>query len=288
MKTTFVYKEVNGCKIKGDFYPSEEKNAPLVVYIHGGGLIWGTRNDMKKEQTDLYLQAGYNVCSIDYRLAPESKLPAIKEDIEDLLIWLKGPEVKEFDFDPERIAVIGSSAGGYLALLTGTLPVRPKTIVSFYGYGDILGDWYQKPSPYFSKMTAVPEVLARQLIQNETISESPIERRYAIYLFCRQQGKWIDYVTNFSSIKGEENLDEFCPLKNIDVDYPPTLLIHGNADDDVPYEQSMLMSEELSKVGVDNKLLTIENGKHSFDESMEDPIVVDAFEKVIGFLRERL
>lgn len=283
MKTTFVYKEVNGCEIKGDFYSASDQLAPLVVYIHGGGLIWGTRGDMKKEQIAIYLEAGFHVCSIDYRLAPESKLPAIKEDIEDLLIWLKEKGVQQFAFDAERIAVIGSSAGGYLALLSGTLPVKPKVIVSFYGYGDITGDWYRKPSPYFTKMTTVPELLASQLIQKKTISEAPIERRYAIYLFCRQKGKWIDYVTDTT-----RDLDEFCPVNHIDDHYPPTLLLHGTADEDVPYGQATMMSEALSQKGIENRLITIQNGKHSFDDNMSDPIVINAFQEVIHFLREKL
>lgn len=284
MKTTFIYKEANGCEIKGDFYSVEKEHAPLVVYIHGGGLIFGTRTDMKKEQIDLYLHAGYNVCTIDYRLAPESKLPAIKQDIEDALIWLREHGASKFGFDPERMAVIGSSAGGYLALLSGTFQSRPKVIVSFYGYGDIAGDWYRKPSPYFSKMTAVPEMLVQQLIQKQPISEGPIERRYAIYLFCRQQGKWIDYVV----ASREETLDPFCPSKKIAENYPPTLLLHGDADEDVPYEQSVFMSEALSKAKIKNKLITIKNGKHSFDENMGDPAVVEAFKEVISFLKETL
>lgn len=284
MKTTFIYKEADGCSIKGDFYSIEEKHAPLIVYIHGGGLIFGSRTDMKKEQIDLYLQAGYNVCTIDYRLAPESKLAEIKEDIADALLWLKEQGVNQFDFDPERIAVIGSSAGGYLALLSGTFQVRPKVIVSFYGYGDIAGDWYRKPSPYFSKMTAVPEVLVQQLIQKQPISEGPIERRFAIYLYCRQQGKWIDYLTD----KKEVTLDPFCPLKKVDEGYPPTLLLHGDADEDVPSEQSVFMSEALNNAGIENKLITIKNGKHSFDEDMGDPAVAEAFEEVRRFLKERL
>ncbi|MFK9089924.1 alpha/beta hydrolase [Bacillus salipaludis] len=285
MKTSFVYKEVDGCEIRGDFYSVETSLAPLVVYIHGGGLIWGMRGDIKKEQIALYQQAGYHVCSIDYRLAPESKLPSIIEDVQDVLIWLKEQGADRFHFDPERIAVTGSSAGGYLALLAGTFQVRPKAIVSFYGYGDILGDWYQMPSPYFSKMTAVPEALAHQLIQQKTISEAPIERRFAIYLFCRQKGKWIDYVTNADSAK---TLIEYCPVESIDAHYPPTMLLHGDMDEDVPFEQSLQMSEALTKAGIYNKLITIPNGIHSFDNDMDAPVVINAFNQVIKFLKETL
>ena len=148
-KTTIIYKQNANFEIRADFYPASEKSRPVIVYIHGGGLVWGSREDMKSEQIDYYQQAGFNVFSIDYRLAPESKLPAIKEDIEDALLWIENEGSKQFDYDPEKIAVIGSSAGGFLALLTGTFTNKPKAIVSFYGYGEIIGDWAVKPSPIF-------------------------------------------------------------------------------------------------------------------------------------------
>ncbi|GGB37580.1 esterase [Lentibacillus populi] len=288
MKTTFIYKSTTSCEIKGDFYPVEEKQAPLVVYIHGGGLIWGSRNDIMEEQVSLYNQGGFNVCSVDYRLAPEAKLPQIAEDIRDALIWLKERGKDEYDFDQDRIAVIGSSAGGFLALLSGTFQVRPKVIVSFYGYGDIIADWYTKPSMHFMKMKQVPETLAKQLIQSKPVSEVPIERRYAIYLYCRQQGKWNEYVSGFNPLIAGEKLRPYCPVKNIDANYPATLLLHGDKDKDVPYKESVKMSEALTSFGVKNTLITIPNGEHSFDQNMQKPVVVDAFRQVIAFLKENL
>lgn len=288
MKTTFIYKEIDNCEIKGDFYPVEEKNAPLIVYIHGGGLIWGTRTDINPDQIKLYQQAGYHVCSIDYRLAPESKLPDIYEDIQDMIIWLKETGQEKFGFDPDRIAVIGGSAGGYLALLSGTFNVRPKAIVSFYGYGDILGDWSRNPNPHYAKMQTVPAALVQQLIQNKTISESPIERRFALYLYGRQQGKWLDFLTDLNVEENAEKLYPFCPIKNIDANYPPTMLLHGDQDVDVPYEQSIIMSEALEKAGIDNTLHIIPNKPHVFDENMNDPLVIKAFDQVIAFLKKNL
>lgn len=285
---TIIYKEINNCEIKGDFYPTQKKNAPLLVYIHGGGLIWGTRNDMNKEQITLYNEAGYNVFTIDYRLAPETKLPDIIQDIEDCFIWLQAEGKDKLDYDVDRIAVIGSSAGGYLALSAGTFKIKPKAVVSFYGYGNILGTWYTSPSIHFTKTKIVPEMLARQLIKNKPISSAPIQTRYAIYLYCRQHGKWLDYVTGLSpSIYGDK-LKPYCPVNNLDTDYPPTLLLHGDRDEDVPYKESVQMSESLSNLGVQNKLITIPNGKHTFDLEMQEPVVIAAFEQVLQFLKENL
>lgn len=285
---TLTYKTQNNLDIEGTLYETAEANAPLLMYIHGGGLIWGTDADIDKRQVELYTRSGFNVFSINYRLAPESKLPDIIGDVQDALKWLVQHGKEHADFDPDKIAVIGASAGAYLALMTGTLKTRPQAIVSFYGYGDITGDWYLKPSPHFSKMARVPEALAKQLIGNEPISASPIEKRYAIYLYCRQQGKWIDYVTGIQSDGDLTPLQEYCPLRLIDSYYPPTLLLHGDDDEDVPYDESVNMKKALSDASVSSKLITIKGGKHTFDEDMDDAQVAGAFKEVIQFLKEQL
>lgn len=282
MPTTYVYKVVNDCEIKGDLYAVEDEHAPLLVYIHGGGLVWGTKEDIAKEQVALYNHAGYHVFSIDYRLAPETKLPEIIKDIEDALLWVKNQNI--FPFDRNRIGVIGGSAGAYLALTTGTFKVKPQAIVSFYGYGNILGDWYLKPSPHYVKTTIVPEMLAKQLIQPKEISAAPIEKRYAIYLFCRQQGKWLDYVTDANPVVNQDQLKAYCPIEKVDETYPPTLLLHGDRDEDVPYEESVQFAEALKKANVAHDLITIKNGKHVFDDNMSQPQVKEAFAEVLRFL----
>ncbi|MGE8206640.1 alpha/beta hydrolase [Heyndrickxia sp. NPDC080065] len=287
-KTTIIYKKTSYFELKGDFYASPQKFSPVIVYIHGGGLFWGSRNDLKKEQIEFYHDAGFNIFSIDYRLAPESKLTDIKEDIITALSWLENEGTKEFDYDPNKIAVIGSSAGGYLALLSGTLNKKPKAIVSLYGYGDITGEWAIKPSPHYQKMTAVPKELAKMLVSNNIISEGPIEKRYAIYMYARQQASWIEDISGLNARTSKEELTQFCPLYYQNNDFPPTLLLHGTNDEDVPYEQSVLMSEKINESGGSCKLITIQNGKHVFDEEWENPIVQDAFKEIITFLKENL
>lgn len=287
---TFIYKTAGNCEIKGDFYPASasSKQAPLIIYIHGGGLIWGTRDDMEKRQLELYNNAGYHVFTIDYRLAPETKLPEIITDIQDCLDWVYSEGREKMDFNPDKVAVIGSSAGGYLALSTGTFETRPKAIVSFYGYGNILGGWYRMPSRYFNKDKKVPEALARQLIGKEPVSAAPIEKRYGIYLLCRQQGKWLDYVTGMNPIFEADQLKRYCPVETADASFPSTLLLHGDADKDVPYEESVNMAKRLTELGVTNKLITIPDGEHQFDLEMDKPIVQDAFKEVLAFLDKQL
>lgn len=284
MKTTVVYKKNEQFEIKADFYPASIAFAPVIIYIHGGGLFWGSREDIKTEQVEFYLQSGFNVFSIDYRLAPETKLPDIKMDIADALSWIRLEGINQFDYNPEKIAVIGSSAGGYLALLSGTFDIKPQAIVSFYGYGDITGEWAQKPSPHYQKMTTVPKELADMLVSKEVITVGPIQNRYAIYMYARQNGSWIEKISDL----GKQDLSSLSPINSVNADYPPTLLLHGTKDEDVPYEESVLMSQALTKVNVENQLFTIPNGKHVFDEDWQNETVQNAFIDVIHFLKKHL
>lgn len=285
MNKTFTYKEINETEIKAELFPTTQKNAPLIIYIHGGGLIWGTRNDINQEQVQLYNEHGFHVLSIAYRLAPETKLPGIISDIQDAFIWVKEELPNSLDYDESKVIVVGSSAGGYLALMTGTFAIKPQAIVSFYGYGNILGEWYSEPSAYFNKMPKVNETLANQLIQNKQIAEAPITTRYGIYLYCRQQGVWLDYVTDPAEMT-EEELLTYCPVLQADGNFPPTILLHGDADEDVPYQESVRMQNALNKHQIKNQLITIPNGKHQFDENMNDPEVQAAFEQILDFLKK--
>jgi acetyl esterase/lipase len=108
---TYTYKTVKDCTIQADVHrlPGDEVR-PVILWIHGGALIFSDRGSVRQHQLHRYLQAGYVVVSIDYRLAPETKLPEIIEDLQDAHRWVreKGPEL--FRIDPDRVALVGDSA----------------------------------------------------------------------------------------------------------------------------------------------------------------------------------
>src|SRR5262249_31990312 len=121
---------------------------PVIVYIHGGSLINGGRDRLGKTPIkDLLLAEGIAVVSIDYRLAPETKLSGIIEDIEDAFRWgrEKGPALVWAD--PDRRGTAGASAGGYLTLVTGyRVQPRPLVLLAESSYGDLVGPWQTNPS----------------------------------------------------------------------------------------------------------------------------------------------
>ena len=292
-KQTYMYKKANNCNIYLDFYGVKIKKAPVIVFIHGGALIWGSRKDIILEQVQLYNKAGFSVFSLDHRLAPESKLKVIVEDIQDALVWIKKNGEKYFDLDVNKIAFIGSSAGGYLSLLAGTFSEKPKVIVSFYGYGDILGEWYGKPSAHYGSMPLVGKKEAENIVNenikiNRIITEGSFEDRFKYYLYCRQNGLWTNEISGYDVYDEKEMLLPFCPIHNVTKDYSPTLLIHGDKDTDVPYQQSLEMAEMLSKYQVKNKTIIVQGEGHVFDFDMSKPIVQDVFNEVLVFLDENI
>jgi acetyl esterase/lipase len=290
-RETHIFKTVDGCEIKADVYKAASNSmGPLIIWIHGGALIGGHRQGISSDQLNLYINAGYGVVSIDYRLAPETKLKAIIEDIQGAYGWIREEDPQSFHIDPDRIAVIGHSAGGYLTLMTGfCVDPRPRALVSFYGYGDISGAWYSRPDPFYCRQPLVPKEEAYASVGGKAISEAMGQNdRGRFYLYCRQNGLWPKEVVGHDPDTEPEEFDPFCPIRNVTSEYPPTLLLHGDKDTDVPYEQSVMMAEELERVGVEHELITIPDGGHGFDGRFEDRLVVDAFKRVIAFLKKHL
>jgi acetyl esterase/lipase len=289
--TTYTYKTVAGCQVKADVYESSGggPSVPTIVYIHGGALITGSRSAINTEQLALYLDASYCVVSIDYRLAPETKLPGIIEDVTDAVQWVAESGPKLFSADRERIAVVGHSAGGYLALLSGVLfPSIIKAVVSFYGYGDLVGSWYSEPDPFYCSQPRVRPDEFEGIEDGPEISETHAARRGdRFYLYCRQQGLWPEKVGGRHPVQDAAFFVPYCPIQNVSSEYPPTLLLHGDKDTDVPYEQSKLMAEVFTQHDVEHEFITIPNGGHGFDRDMENPIVRDAFRSVLSFLERR-
>jgi acetyl esterase/lipase len=287
-KQTYTFKVVGNCEIKADVYGiSDNVIRPVIVWIHGGALIVGHRENINPEHLEIYVNSGYTVVSIDYRLAPETKLKAIIEDIQDAYGWVreKGPEL--FNIDANRIAVIGHSAGGYLTLMTGfCVAPRPKALVSFYGYGDITGAWESRPDPFYCQQPLVSKEEAYQAVGGSVISEATGQHnRGLFYLYCRQNGLWPKEVAGHDPDTEPRAFDPFCPIRNVTREYPPTLLLHGDRDTDVPYQQSVMMADELARVGVEHELITIKNGGHGFDGAgIKEPVVANAFERVLDFL----
>ena len=285
---TFAYKKVDGVDVLADVHrPSGQGPRPVAVWIHGGALINGHRESVPERVKTPLLAAGYAVVSIDYRLAPETQLPAILEDVEDAFRWIRSEGPTLFQADPERIAVLGGSAGGYLTLTTGyRVEPPPNVLVAFWGYGDLIGAWYSEPSPHARhqrvKMTK-EEAWAQ--VSGQPVSDSRQRKGDggAFYQYCRQHGAWPQAVTGWDPRAEAEKFTPYMPVRNVTAEYPPTMLIHGTADTDVPYEQSVMMAEQFEAKGVEHELVTVPGAEHGLSDG--DPGLVErAYEAAIRFV----
>lgn len=200
---------------------------PVCILVHGGGFSKGDKQKQPKHLFKPLSEAGYAWVSMNYRLAPAHKHPASVEDLENAILWVKA-YAKEYHFDPSRIVLIGESAGAYLVNMVGAKnkkDTRVTAVVSFYGAADLLlrlNARSGKPSATFSDYFGVTEV-------NETT------RKFLI---------------------------EASPITYVRRGLPPFLLLHGDKDETVPYEQSVNFFAKLKAAKVPAEFITIKGGGH--------------------------
>jgi acetyl esterase/lipase len=260
---TFTYKTA-GCEIRADVYGASKGAAkPALLWMHGGAMILGSRKGIMRPFHTGLLDEGYVIVSIGYRLAPETKLPAIIEDVQDAWKWMH-ENARRFGIDRDRIAAGGASAGGYLTQMTGfCLNSRPRALVSYFGYGDIVGPWYSQPDGFSRRQPIVSKEDALAAVGTTPVADPPQgNQRDKFYLYCRQNGLWPIQVAGRDPQTEDRWFNSYCPIRNITAKYPPTILIHGTADTDVPYSLSKDMDATLDKAGVVHQFITVDGAEH--------------------------
>ena len=208
--------------------------------------------------------------------------------MEDAYTWLhqKGPEL--FHVDTKKIVVMGGSAGGYLTLTAGfRAKPRPAALVAFWGYGDLIGDWYGKPDDFYRQRPLISKEDALANVGTEPLTDGSNRKRFDFYLYCRQNGLWPKLVSGFDHLTEPEAFDPYMPVRNVSSDYPPTLLIHGTVDTDVPYEQSVLMEEQFKQHGVAYQFVSVEDAGHGLAGGDKER-VQRAYDQMIPFVKQYL
>jgi acetyl esterase/lipase len=294
-KRTYTFKVVGDLEINADVYRhADERARPVLVWIHGGALVMGSRTGVPGQLMDLCKSDGFVLVSIDYRLAPEVKLPAIIEDVKDAMAWTRRDGPKLFHGDVNKMVVAGGSAGGYLTMMTGcVVEPRPTALVAYWGYGDVDGDWYAKPSEHYRTAAALvtkDDAYAGMGGPVVTGSEGGTERqkvRSRFYLYLRQNGLWPKEVVGFDPATERSKFDPYCPIRNIDERYPPILMIHGTVDTDVPYDQSAAMAKELARRNRPHELVTVPAAGHGLAGG-DKHLIGDAHARAAAFIRSNL
>ncbi len=292
VKQTFTYKKEGDLEIKLDVYRADDAlPRKVAVWIHGGALINGGRQGVSGRVKKDMLGAGYALVSLDYRLAPETKLPQIVSDLEDAFKWIRREGPKQFNADVSRIAVLGGSAGGCLTLTAGfRAQPPPDVLVAFWGYGDFLGPWLSEPSPHERHRRAgMTKAEAAEVAGGPPVANSADRKGNgaAFYQYCRRNGLWPDHVGGFDPRREATKFHPFMAVRNISNQYPPTLLIHGTEDTDVPHEQSVMMATEFRRHGVEHRLISVQRGEHGLAGADRNDVEA-AYAAVLPFVRKHM
>lgn len=255
-----------------------------VLYFHGGGLLYGERDDLPQVYIDMLLDAGYTLYCFDYPLAPEMALPGILDAAHDGWSWFMDEEFATRGFG--AYVLFGRSAGAYLALmLAGRLQregasVQPAAIWDFYGYCDMTAAFLYEPSAYYATLPAVGRECLDRLTGAEPVSSGPKPLRFSLYVAARQLGIWAE-VLGVSEMQAATA----CSLSAEDLRALPPVFITASADDqDVP----LGCSKSVSRTVPVKKCKWVYGLEHDFDRDVSRPEGREAYALAIEWTNNLL
>ena len=217
-----------------------------ILYLHGGGLVFGTRDDLPVVYKNQFLVSGFDFLALDYPLAPESDLFEITDAVHAAVQYLQSnPHLLGYSSFP-RFFIFGRSAGAYLALLEGarlkkeqTLTTKqlipPAAVISFYGYHSLSLLEFKQPLPYYEAFLNLEEKDIYPLIKKHFLTNGPISERYAIYIYARQKGCW-------TSLLSQDDPSVFSLTDEELASLPPCFFTASSSDEDVPFRESKYMA----------------------------------------------
>ena len=274
-KQEFVYKSVDGHDIMATIYlPKSNEKTPVVIYFHGGGFMFGNRDQGIEDITIKKLVAAkIAVVSADYRLAPETKLEEILKDTRDIVRWIKVNGEAKFNVNTNKIAVAGGSAGGYLAISTGfDIGSAPNAIISI-----------SAPTGFSTEGIQTGDLsLLKNIKKDKIVSHGDYSSRMDLWRFLGKEDLALYEIFGFDPVKEPQKLNRYTLQSNIKSGYPPTLIIHSKNDHLVKLEEAKVFYNFLQDNKIETELYVVENG-HSSDLINQHP---DSVDKIVTFLNK--
>lgn len=243
-----------GCRpLKLDLWvPRADTPPPLVVWVHGGAFMLGDRRTLPEtlrpdQLFEALVAAGLAVATVDYRLSLEASFPAQLHDLKAAVRYLRS-YAAELGLDDGRVGVWGESAGGHLAALVGLTGRNP----SLEGDLGVTGpssevsavvDWYGP-----TDLEAQPDVVTPPVIADRLPEDARGLSPEALLL------RGADVVMRAVA----------SPVVHVSPESPPFLLVHGTADQVVPYRHSEILAARLKSAGVPHRLVPVDGADHIF------------------------
>ncbi|MBA61974.1 MAG: hypothetical protein CMJ76_06365 [Planctomycetaceae bacterium] len=235
------FANIDGVSLKLDAYLLRaETPMPCIVYVHGGGFTSGDKAQIQAPIFEPLMQLGFSYISINYRLAPEVTYPTLTDDVERAIAFIKA-NTKRFNVNPDKLVLMGDSAGGLLVSYVGAKH-KPGNevagVISFFGEHDLVIRASENPCAVDGKTIARPK-------------GGCISAGLAAYL-------------GFKEVTAETRklLAAASCVTHVDEDMPPYLLLHGTRDYGVPIEQSISMYQTMRKRRNYCRLVSVVGGNH--------------------------
>ncbi len=238
-KVAFVRHKLNNGELSFDLYPAQkaaDSLAPVVIVIHGGG--WDSGNSEQVPELNSRLaQVGYNVVAANYRLAPEFKWPAQKEDILSLIAHLK-ENATEFKIDMSRYVLLGRSAGGQIASALAYSSADPalRGLITFYPPTDMVFGY---------EVAEEHDLIESRQLLRDFLGGNPYE----------QMSNYVDASA----------------VNKVSKHSCPTLLLHGRPDTLTWYKHSERLHARLKAAGISSAFILMDWAPHGFDYNINGP-----------------
>jgi acetyl esterase/lipase len=229
-----VYLSIPGWEGKVDLYLPRRPNLalPTAILFHGGGWVTGSKDEIALDPLP-FLAMGFAVVNVDYRLARAAPAPAAVEDARCAFRWVVR-HAPQYGFDVHKLVLVGSSAGGHLALMAalaptsagfdrlcpGDEPLKAAAVVNFFGIADV-----------------------------EALLQPPSPRDFAV--------GWMGGGVEKSALARQVS-----PLTYVGKSAPAVLTVHGDSDPVVPFAQATKLHAALDRAGVPNQLVPVHGGRH--------------------------
>ncbi|NJL83811.1 MAG: alpha/beta hydrolase [Chloroflexaceae bacterium] len=222
-------------KLRLDLYlpDSKARPVPLLIYIHGGGWLQGSKEDCPKRRVT---KRDYALACLNYRFSDRALFPAQIQDVKQGVRWLRA-NAKQYGLDPNRFGAWGPSAGGHLSSLLGTSAgvgslEKPGEDLSISSAVQAVCNWYG-----VTDFTQVPEAFSEAASQ--AVWEKYQNRRWFNYT-------WVTHHLVGGPVSQRRQLAaQANPIAYIDPSDPPFFILHGEQDSVVPISQSELLAAAL-------------------------------------------
>lgn len=235
----------------------------IILYFHGGGFVYGHREDLPSAYIKLLVSAGFELWAFDYPLAPETVFDQIVTVVKQAVDWYVEEACAKYQLTAVPYFVMGRSAGGYLALqastsLSGRELAQPQGLILFYSFFNLDLPAFHMPSRHYRTYPEVSDAVLEALVGDEPLVAGDQKDRFLIYLAARQRGDWLSQV-----VGDRDTVQAYSFGKEMIASLPPLFLTAATHDPDVPSQQSRFLSNWHS----DAQLHLVEAQGHDFDRT---------------------